>query len=101
MRLRSIMNDRVWTVTEDILAEEAWHLMNLYEIHHLVVLRGKEVVGILSERDLGGKRGEKICEGHIVSDLMSTGIVSAHPDMLLRDAANLMRGHGIGCLPVI
>ena len=36
-----------------------------------------------------------------VSSLMSPHTVTVKPDTTLRRAANLMRGHVIGCLPVV
>jgi CBS domain-containing protein len=68
--------------------------MRRHRIRHLVVVDGEDVVGILSERDLGGSGGS-------VQELMSADVVSASPPTTLRQAANLMRGRTIGCLLVV
>jgi acetoin utilization protein AcuB len=67
----------------------------------LVVKRGSEIIGIISERDLGGPNGSTVCEGHTVGDLMVRDIVTASPEMTVKLAANLLKGYGIGCLPII
>lgn len=101
MELRKIMTDGVLTVAEDVLAEAAWHRMNLEQVHHLLVVRGKEVVGLVSERDLGGPHGDTVCAGREVKDLMIRDIITASPDTTVQEAAAMLRGYSIGCLPIL
>ncbi|MEB3206376.1 MAG: CBS domain-containing protein [Vampirovibrionales bacterium] len=101
MRLSDIMNPRVVTIDLEASAQSAWQKMDDENIYHLVVTRGKSVVGILSHRDLGGARGEAMRQGKLVAELMQPQIISAHPDTSLREAANLLRGESIGCLPIL
>ena len=101
MRLEDVMTRRVETITEDRAAEEAWDRMRARRIHHLVVVRGGRVVGILSERDLGGRAGAAVRPGRTVADLMTPHAVIADPRAPVRRAANLLRGRSIGCLPVV
>ncbi|MCA9321041.1 MAG: CBS domain-containing protein, partial [Planctomycetes bacterium] len=56
---------------------------------------------IISERDLGGKNGEPMRTGRKVADLMTHSLVSATSETSLHEAAELMRGHTIGCLPIM
>ncbi|CAN5909263.1 hypothetical protein BH11MYX2_BH11MYX2_10060 [soil metagenome] len=63
-------------------------------------MQGEHVVGVLSQRDLGGTRQELPPAG-CVSDFMSSNVVVASPDMTLAEAAGLMRAHKIDCLPVV
>jgi acetoin utilization protein AcuB len=74
--------------------------MLLHRIHHLVVADGRRVLGVVSQRDLGGTRGEPTRRGHIVQELMTRDVVTATPATTVRQAANLLRGRSIGCLPV-
>jgi acetoin utilization protein AcuB len=82
-------------------ADAAWELMRLHGIHHLVVTRGADVVGVISDGDLGGRSGRALRVNRSVDDLMTDNVVVAKPETTLRQAANLMRGRSIGCLPVL
>lgn len=101
MRLREIMSTNVMTATSHQTADRAWADMRLRQLRHLVVMDGIDVVGVLSERDLGGRNGAAVRRGRTVAELMTEDVVTADPQMTLRQAANLMRGRTLGCLPVI
>lgn len=100
MRAAEIMTRDVQTVTPDMAASEAWELMRRRRIHHLIVRGGGTVVGVLSDRDAGGRDGASLRARSSVADLMTTPVVTAEPDATVRQIANLMRGRTIGCLPV-
>ena len=103
MRLQDIMSRDIRTIGPDAPAVEAKNAMRTSGIRHLLVLRGRDVVGIVSERDLGGRlsaNGAKI-DGLSVADLMTETIVTARPETTIRQAANLLRGHIIGCLVIL
>jgi len=100
MRLRDVMSERVKTVPAAATADHAWALMRTHRIHHLVVMEGRDIVGVVSDRDLGGRRGATVRSHRIVSELMTERVVTADPDLTVRQAANLMRGRSIGCLIV-
>ena len=101
MRLQDIMSVGVVTVGPDQSAEAAWTEMRRHRIRHLVVVDDGRVVGLVSERDLGGRKGKAVRRSRTVKEVMSTDVVSATPSTTLRQAANLMRGHTIGCLLVV
>ncbi len=101
MRLKDVMTTRVETITEDRPAGEAWDRMRARRIHHLVVVRRGQVVGLVSERDLGGRNGSSLRAGKAVGELMTPHAVTADPRAPVRQAANLLRGRSIGCLPVV
>jgi CBS domain-containing protein len=94
------MTEVVETVTPAAGAEEAWNLMATKRIRHLVVAHGRKIVGIVSDRDLGGSRGAAVRRNAAVKDLMVEPVVTVPPTTTLRKAANLMRGRSIGCLVV-
>jgi CBS domain-containing protein len=75
--------------------------MRFNRIHHLVVARGRSVLGVLSDRDAGGRRGASVRTNRAVADLMTAPAVTVGPTMTVREAANLMRGRSIGCLVVV
>ncbi len=99
MRVEDLMTSRVLTVSAGESAEHAFALMRERRIHHLVVLRNQEVVGIASARDL--EAAGTFRQVQVVEDVMTSPAVTAVPEMTLRQAANLLRGRSIGCLPVM
>lgn len=100
MRMQDMMTEHVLTVPPITTAEDAWHLMKARGIHHLVVTDGSETVGVLSDRDAGGRNGAPVRKNRSVADLMSAPVITVTRATPVRRAANLMRGHSIGCLVV-
>jgi acetoin utilization protein AcuB len=101
MRISDIMTKNVFTTPPALDADDALARMRRRRVHHLVVADGGQIVGIVSERDLGGPRGASVRRGQTVANLMTANTVTATPETTVRQAANLMRGRGIGCLPVL
>jgi len=101
MRLEQIMVTPVVSIDSRAQARAAWSRMRRRRIHHLVVTRDDRIVGILSDRDLGGPEGCDVRRGHVVEELMTRQPATADPDMTLREAADLMSARHIGSLPVI
>jgi CBS domain-containing protein len=102
MRVSEVMSTPVYVVAAETTASEAWEMMRLNRTRHLVVtnLEGR-VAGVVSASDLGGKHGEAVRSGRLVADMMTDKIVSVAPETTVREAANLMRGHTVNCLPVL
>src|SRR4029453_2970308 len=69
-------------------------------IHHLVVAAGGELRGVVSERDLGGRKLTKTVGAWTVEDLMSAPAVTVTTRTPVRRVAALMRGRSIGSLVV-
>ena len=101
MRVQDVMTNRVHTVSPGITAEDAWNMMRLRRIHHLVVTQANAIVGLLSERDLGGAKGTRTRENQTVADLMTAKVLTVLPTTPVRKAANMMRGQSVGCLVVV
>jgi CBS domain-containing protein len=101
MRVQDLMTRGVKTISPTAGAEDAWNLMQLHGIHHLVVTAGADVVGVLSDRDAGGVRGAAVRANRAVSDLMTAPAVTIEPTATVRRAASVMRGRSIGCLVVL
>ena len=100
MRVREVMTENVSTVPADTPAEQAWSLMKTERIHHLVVTDRRRIVGVLSDRD-GGGPATALRDGKTVEDVMTRHVVTIPDDATVRQAANMMRGRTIGCLPVV
>jgi CBS domain-containing protein len=99
--LREIMSTRVVTIAPGEAASEAWNRMRRRRIRHLVVLEGSRVIGVVSERDLGGRAGADVRKSRTVQDLMTPHVLSADSKTTLNQAADVMRKQLIGCLPVL
>lgn len=99
MRLRDVMHTKVETVTPRESAAVAFERMRRSKIRHLVVQDGKKVVGVLSDRDVSGMGSLRQVE--TVEEVMTSPAVTCSPQQTLRQAANLLRGRTMGCLPVL
>jgi CBS domain-containing protein len=96
MRLAEIMSKPVATVRPDVTASAADAEMRRRHIHHLVVASGRDVLGVLSQRDLASAPGDAEVGG-----LMAQDVIVASPTTTIKDAANRLRGRGVGCLPIV
>jgi CBS domain-containing protein/ribosome-associated translation inhibitor RaiA len=101
MRLADIMTPRVVTIKASETASAAWTRMRRRGVRHLVVMDMGDVAGVVSERDLGGRSGAAQRRGRTVGSMMTRSVVTASPDVTVRDAAKLMRSKLIGSLPVM
>ncbi|HEY0709093.1 MAG TPA: CBS domain-containing protein [Polyangia bacterium] len=90
------MSSPVESVAPTALVPEARALMKRQGVHHLIVRNGRTIVGVLSARDLVGAS-----PSDSVDALMSEKPVTATARTTIKEAANLMRGRAVGCLPVV
>jgi acetoin utilization protein AcuB len=90
------MQKQVRTIKPTEPASMAKELFRRYDIHHLVVVDKKDVVGLLADRDL-----MDVDSDTIVQRAMAHPVVTITPDETVRKAAALMTGHVIGSLPVV
>lgn len=98
IRLRDVMKTRVQSVSPRDSGATARERMRQARVRHLVVSDGVHVVGVVSGRDLVGLG--RLAGSTRVGDLMASPVVQGYPEMTVRQAANQLRGHSIGCLPV-
>jgi acetoin utilization protein AcuB len=96
MKLSEIMTEEVVSTAPSRSVTDAFEDMRARSLHHLVVVEDGAVVGVLSERDLGDRQ-----VGREVGDVMHRDVVTATTRTTVREAARLMRGRSIGCLPVL
>jgi CBS domain-containing protein len=98
MQLKAIMSTTVEAVRPDETLERAHALMRRRGFHSLVVLDRGQVVGLLTEDALAVREAEGVAS---VADAMERRVITATPDMTVRQAARLMRGRAQRALPVI
>ncbi len=96
MRIQDVMTSEIVSISPDAELSEAREKLRMQDIHHLVVMDRKRVVGVLSDRDLADRSDDL----H-VAEVMTRGVVTISPTATLRQAAGMMDGRTIGCLPVI
>ena len=96
----AIMSSPVKTITPTTVIEEAGRIMLRYGHSGLPVLKGEQVVRVISRRDV-----EKALQhglGHApVKGFMTSRLVSVSPDVPVSGVRELMIRHDIGRLPVL
>ena len=98
------MTRKLVTLNEDDDLALADAMLELGEIHHLPVVRGQKLVGIVSQRDVlraCGGRTLAQARGVLAREVMTREIVTLRPSSPLRRAAILMRKRRIGCVPIV
>jgi acetoin utilization protein AcuB len=98
MRLKDVMSRQVQTIRAKEPLERARALIRLHGIHHLVVVDGRSVVGLVSDDALQRGEAEGIAR---VEDVMLRHVVTGTPQLTVREAANLMRGRAVGAIPLL
>lgn len=101
LRLQDIMSTELRTIDGDEPAERAYEAMREWGVHHLLVVDGSHLLGVVTHRDLGGAKGRGTRENKLVGDLMVGKAICADARMTVREAARRMRHRSIGCLPVV
>ena len=101
------------TVQPDTSLRKALELLQAHQIRHLPVVRGKRLVGIITDRDLrqlfpsslappDEVAGFRTAAAQVkVGEVMTRRVLSVTPETRTHRAARLMVEHRIGCLPVL
>jgi CBS domain-containing protein len=101
--LRDIMIKKVITITQDKTAQDAARLMTERGASSVIVVNGDNIAGIVTERDLA----RKVCTQDIasskipLSDVMSSPVITADPDMPIETAVQRMFNNKIRRLPIL
>jgi acetoin utilization protein AcuB len=112
MTARDLMTSNPVTISPQATIAEAWDLMRELDVRHLPVLDGEELVGMLSDRDVG-----TLDVGRLLTDddadtlrrrlarpviqVMSSDVVSAEPESEVSDLVALFLEHKVGAIPVV
>ena len=100
--LRDIMSTRVSLTTPDASVAEAAAGMVKASVGSAVVMQGRFLAGILTERDVlrAAASGESLVAAR-VTDWMTPDPQSASPDSSVEEAADMMLRNGFRHLPVV
>ena len=102
MKLRDVMQSDVPTATPDESATVAWARMAALDADYLVVIKDREILGVLCRRDLSGPAGGAHRRmGRRVGDLMLRDVRAAGPGTSVARAAASMQRQRLGCLPIV
>ena len=101
MRVSYYMSRSVITVTPQTEFHLAFDVMRAHRIHHLPVMDGDQVVGIVAERDLL-LAAANFGTAHVpVGEIMRGPVVCVPDSVQLKRAAQLLVENHIGSLPVL
>jgi CBS domain-containing protein len=106
MQIKNLMSEDIITVDKDQNLSDALKLLRKNNVSRLPVTNNKELVGIISERDIAAKLGSSKYESmpasrlHI-SSVMVKDVLTVPETMQLDDVARLMLDNGIGSVPVM
>jgi acetoin utilization protein AcuB len=115
MKVQDLMQTRVFTVSENDTVDRVFFLIHYEKIRHLPVVDRKQVVGIVSDRDLYKALGPRAApepgrqaSGETslyvipkrVRHIMRRGVFTIAPEAPAAEAASLMARRKIGALPV-
>jgi len=103
LKVEDAMIEDVVTIDADATVSKAVDLMNKHEIGCLIVTRNAKALGIVTERDmlsrvLGMSRNPEKTK---VTEIMTSPLVVADPEMNLEEAARLMFKMKVKKLPVV
>jgi len=112
MNVRDLMTPNPITVSPHTPVFEARQLMLRERIRHLLVVEDRRLLGVVTDRDIrlslpSQATSLSVWEMHFllarltVDNAMSRAVIIVGPDRDAADAARLMLGHKIGCVPVV
>ena len=106
MQIKNLMSEDIITVDKDQNLSDALKLFHKHNVSRLPVVNHKELVGIISERDIANKLGSSKSESmpasrfHI-SSVMVKDVITVPETMQLGEVAKVMLEKGIGSVPVM
>ena len=113
IKVSEVMSTQVMTLLDTATVAEARQLMSDATVRHLPVLNAnKEVVGLITQRDLLSVALSRLAdveryerealESTIpISEVMTKNVTMVEEHTNLREAAQHMLDHKVGCLPVV
>ena len=104
--VRHILQEKgsnVWTVPPDASVRDAVRMMDKKDIGLIVIAKGEEVVGIISERDIARKLilNEGSSVATLVKDIMTHNVITIAPEQSVDECMALMTSKHIRHLPVM
>lgn len=96
LTVRQLMSHNITVIPANMRCDEVLETMRNGKIRHLMVCRdGDQLQGVISDRDVHQKTGEK------ASDIMTANPVTVSPDSAINPAVTQLVKMHISCLPVV
>ncbi len=96
MRIGDIMT-AASCVRFDESARDTLQKMRTVGAEYAIVTREKRIVGVVSREELATASAD---DAALTTGDVATAVPALTPYAEIKDAANLMRSHGVGCVPV-
>jgi len=93
----------VWSITPGATVFEALRMMADKDVGALLVMEADHLVGMISERDYARKvilQG-KASRDTLVGEIMTSKVITIHPDQTVQECMGLMNDHRIRHVPVV
>lgn len=106
---RRMTPDPITVSPEDTIVRAA-HLLKQHRIHHLPVVKGEELAGIVTDTDIrnttlegpsSGGGGQTMVRARTVGEIMTRDVVTVNPWDTIEDALLILRKKRFGALPVV
>src|SRR5208337_3401443 len=112
MLVRDLMTTDVTTLQDDEVLLDATLIFARATFRHIPILNGKQLVGIVTERDLKhytpsilsgipAEEYNRLMETTPLSKIMTREPVTIEPNKSVYEAAQMLYDGRIGCLPVV
>ncbi len=99
----SIKGNDVWSIAPEETVLEALKMMAHKNVGVLLVMKQNTLKGIISERDYARKviLKNRASKDTLVREIMTSNVITIHPDQTVEEAMELMTNHHIRHLPVV
>ncbi|MEE9220995.1 MAG: CBS and ACT domain-containing protein [candidate division NC10 bacterium] len=112
MTIAKIMSSAPVVVEPKVPLREAYRVMAEHRIRHIPVVSADGLVGVISDRDVREALPSPMSPGEAMEfaaamdripvwEVMAEGVVTVTPRTSLAEAAHMLAGRKIGCLPVL
>ncbi len=113
LKVKDLMTEELFVLKTNDTLKTARSLMSLARIRHIpIVDKRNAFIGLMTHRDILQASISRFAEvdkmvqdeidaGIPVAEIMRTDVTTVSPDMVLRDAAEILLNHKYGCLPVV
>ena len=98
-----LKGDDVWSISPNATVFEALRRMADKDVGALLVMEADHLVGMISERDYARKvilQG-KNSRDTLVGEIMTSKVITIHPDQTVQECMGLMNDHRIRHVPVV
>jgi CBS domain-containing protein len=110
--VQDVMSEYPESIRDDASVAEAVEVLATASFRHLPVVRGRELVGMLSDRDVRSLLAPRLIDvdalealraryDEKVSELMTGDVVRVYPDTDLGEVIDKMLDEKVGAMPVV